>query len=68
MVSMAIGGSFAAVICDTPGCLSIMRVPPAEKTEQSFALRAKGMLIAQGWTKDGRGQDRCPACALRPAS
>jgi hypothetical protein len=68
-VSIAIGGSFAAVICDSPGCLSIMRVPPDENADaQSFALRAKGMLVAEGWTKDSRGQDRCPECELRPVS
>jgi hypothetical protein len=63
-MSMAIGGTFAAVLCDNPVCLSVVKVSPAKReVAQSLALRARGQLIAEGWTKDARGQDRCPECS-----
>jgi hypothetical protein len=64
-MSTTIGGSFAAVLRDRRGCLSIMRVSPDERgMAQPFALRAAGQLMAEGWSKDVRGRDRCPDCSL----
>jgi hypothetical protein len=63
-MSMSIGGTFAAVTCDSPRCLSIVKVPTTVgETAQSLAERARDMLIEEGWSKDPRGQDRCPGCS-----
>jgi hypothetical protein len=67
-MSMAIGGKFAAVLCDSPVCLSVVKISPdAFEVAGSLALRARGQLIAEGWTKDKRGQDQCPDCTRQRA-
>ena len=63
-MSLSMGGSFAAVICDSPRCLSIVKVPTNEgESSHSLAERARDLLVRQGWSKDPRGQDRCPECS-----
>jgi hypothetical protein len=63
-MSLSMGGSFAAVICDSPRCRSIVKVPASEgESSHSLAERARDMLVHEGWSKDSRGQDRCPECS-----
>jgi hypothetical protein len=59
-MAMAVDAVTATVHCDMPGCSSTVRVASdANELDKSLLLRARGQLIAEGWS-NRRGQDLCP--------